>query len=70
MRDTTIPPIMLTEREASLYLNIPVKTLQSWRVDGRGPAFVKMRRLVRYELTSLQTFIANNRQFNTCKRGQ
>ncbi len=62
LRDTPL----LNEKEAAEYLNIAVKTLQYWRVAGGGPAFIKMGRLVRYELSTLSAYIESNRRLNTC----
>ncbi len=57
---------LLNEKEAAEYLNLAVKTLQYWRVAGGGPAFIKMGRLVRYELSTLTSYIESNRKVNTC----
>lgn len=51
---------MATETKAAELLGISIKTLQSWRWKGIGPAFVKVGRLVRYRLSALEEFIEKN----------
>ena len=41
--------IMLSESEVAQFLGISIRTLQGWRLSGRGPKFVKISRLVRYK---------------------
>jgi hypothetical protein len=50
---TLSPPVMnadasYNEEQAALILNVSVRTLQSWRLRGGGPRYLKMGRLVRY----------------------
>lgn len=59
MADTnllSIAPQYLNEREASAYLSITVAALRRWRIEKRGPAFIKMSRAVRYSKTDLDAF--------------
>ncbi len=42
------PDALLTESQASEFLQISVRTLQAWRLRGGGPSFVKCGRSVRY----------------------
>jgi hypothetical protein len=37
-------PRLLTEQQASQYLNIPEQTLRTWRYRGKGPPFVRVNR--------------------------
>jgi hypothetical protein len=53
---------LLDETEAGAYLGgaarpISVRALQRWRLEGSGPAFVKLGRLVRYRKSALDAFI-------------
>ncbi len=48
---------VLTESEASLFINVPVRTLQAWRLRGGGPKYLKFGRSVRYRRDELQAFI-------------
>ena len=57
----TPPPagtqLLLTRREAAQRLNLKPGTLASWSSQGRGPAFVRLGRAVRYRLDDLQNFV-------------
>lgn len=47
----------LNTEEASGYLGLKKNTLEIWRVQGRGPVFVKLGRAVRYRLNDLEEFV-------------
>jgi len=51
---------LLTQREASDILRIPVRTLEQWRHLSRGPAFVKVGHAVRYRVADLLAYIDQN----------
>jgi Helix-turn-helix domain len=38
----------LTESDAAIRLGLKVATLRAWRHQGRGPAFVRLGRAIRY----------------------
>ncbi len=42
------PPEYLTTAEAAVLLGVSVRTLAALRAEGRGPAFVRVGRAVRY----------------------
>ncbi|HYD73364.1 MAG TPA: helix-turn-helix domain-containing protein [Candidatus Binatia bacterium] len=46
----------LTVDEAAHVLCVSVKTLEAWRRLGKGPAFVKLGRSVRYTMRALDQF--------------
>ena len=48
----------LTEQEVSKRLNISVATLRRWRLEKRGPMFVKVGSLVRYRPEDLDSWVA------------
>jgi predicted DNA-binding transcriptional regulator AlpA len=50
-----------TEKEAATYLNMKQKTLQQWRFYGRGPAYLKLGRAVRYLQSDLDNFLSQSR---------
>ena len=54
-------PQFLTEVEVARILNVSRATLQQNRWLGRGLAFIKVGRSVRYSLDDLQAFIEANR---------
>ena len=47
----------LTDREAAKFLGLSVATLRAWRLQHRGPRFVRFGRAVRYLLSDLELFI-------------
>ena len=48
---------LLTENEAAEALRISARTLQSWRVSGGGPRFLKIGSAVRYDRTELDKWL-------------
>lgn len=51
----------LTESEAAVRLGLKVATLRAWRHQGRGPAYVRFGRAVRYLTADIDDFIHSNR---------
>jgi excisionase family DNA binding protein len=51
---------LLTEVQAAEFLNLSVRTLQSWRVTGSKIPFVRCGRAVRYKPSDLQAWIKSN----------
>jgi predicted DNA-binding transcriptional regulator AlpA len=51
------PEALLTEEIAARLLSLSPRTLQTWRSEKRGPAFVRMGRSVRYRLRVLLQWI-------------
>jgi hypothetical protein len=51
----------LTEREVAGTLRVSQRTLQWWRTNGAGPAFLKLEGVVRYRSSDLEAFITAGR---------
>jgi excisionase family DNA binding protein len=51
----------LTESEAAVRLGLKVATLRAWRHQGRGPAYVRLGRAIRYLAIDVDEFIQSNR---------
>jgi len=51
----------LTETEAAVRLGLKVATLRAWRNQGRGPAYVRLGRAVRYLAIDIEEFLQSNR---------
>ena len=51
---------LLTEDAAARILNVSPRTLQAWRMEKRGPAFVRVGRSVRYRRRDLVEWIECN----------
>jgi len=52
----------LTEAEAAARLGLKVATLRAWRHQGRGPAYVRLGRAIRYLSSDIDDFLHSNRQ--------
>ncbi len=46
---------------AADYLGLSPITLADWRVQGRGPKYVKLGRRVKYDIADLDAYIAKNK---------
>jgi predicted DNA-binding transcriptional regulator AlpA len=51
----------MTESEAAFRLGLKVATLRAWRHQGRGPAYVRLGRAVRYLVIDIDEFLNSNR---------
>lgn len=61
---------LLREQDVAEILQCSVKTLQAWRVSGKGLPFVRLskgkRGAIRYERDVVFKWIEQNRRTNTC----
>ena len=48
---------LLTPREAAEMLRVSPATLADWRVDRRGPAFIRFGRVVRYRMSAIRAHL-------------
>jgi len=48
----------MTEKEVAGQLNVGLASLRRWRLEGRGPQFVKVGALVRYRPEDLEQWMA------------
>lgn len=64
-RDQDPALVRLAVTEAALITGLAVKTLEAMRVEGRGPAFMKLGRRVQYRLADVLAFMAANTFTNT-----
>jgi predicted DNA-binding transcriptional regulator AlpA len=55
----------LTEALAAARLGLKVATLRAWRHQGRGPAFVRLGRAIRYLSSDVDQFLSANRHSPT-----
>lgn len=55
-------PETMTEAQAATYLCLSQETLRRWRTEGRGPAFQKLGRAVRYLRSELDAWQRGQRQ--------
>jgi DNA-binding transcriptional MerR regulator len=52
--------VLLNEVQAAKILNLSTRTLQAWRSQGNGPAFVRAGRAIRYRGRDLLEWIDAN----------
>jgi predicted DNA-binding transcriptional regulator AlpA len=58
-------PKLFTSQEVSQLLGVKQNTLSIWRLQGRGPAFRKVGRLVRYVEADVAAWLDAQRRDNT-----
>ena len=51
---------MLPSDEAAEFLGLKAQTLAVWRMTGKGPAFTKLGRAVRYRLSVLKAYVRSH----------
>lgn len=61
-RALTVRAAYLDTRQASELTGISTVTLERWRVDGAGPPYVKLGRLVKYRRQDLDEFMGRHLQ--------
>jgi hypothetical protein len=60
----TLQEINTTE-ESARYLRLRKQTLEAWRLNGTGPAFLKLGRRVVYRREALERFMAERERCST-----
>ena len=58
---TQITPTFLTQRELAELLRMPERTLEDWRLMQTGPPYLKLGRLVRYDVQDVLTWVHEHR---------
>lgn len=61
--------LLSTHQTAELF-GISHRTLESWRISGQGPSFVKIGRLVKYKQSDLDEYLSNQTRANTSSNGR
>jgi predicted site-specific integrase-resolvase len=51
----------VAEGQAARFLGVSVQTLRNWRCQGRGPAYIKKGRMVRYAMQDLMDYMTAGR---------
>jgi hypothetical protein len=59
----------LNDVEAAKIADLSAQTLRNWRMQGRGPAYVKLGRAVRYSLNDLISWL-EGRRVNPLREGE
>ena len=50
---------LLTEEEVARHLHVSLAALRRWRLEKRGPKFIKVSALVRYRPEELEEWLAS-----------
>ena len=56
---------VLDTRAAADFLGLKPTTLETWRVGGRGPQFLKIGRVIRYSRADLTDWLESRRRTST-----
>ena len=63
-------PLLLTETDAAKHLGFSPRTLQSWRLRGCGPRFVRVSaRCIRYRRSELDSWVTSSLRSSTSDEG-
>lgn len=60
----------LTTAEAAEYLRLADRTLERWRIEGRGPRFIKVGAKVLYAKRELDRFLEAGERTSTADDGE
>jgi len=56
--NSTASDTLATESEVAKYLLVSVAALRRWRLEGRGPQYLKIGSLVRYKWSDVDAWLA------------
>ncbi len=72
---SSIPPeeqqslgVLLSSGAVAEYLGVPTGTLANWRYQGRGPAYVRIGRHVRYRADDIARWVEQSVNYCDCDR--
>ena len=60
--------MMLSQTEVAKIFKVSVKTLEYWRCRGEGPRYIKIGKLVRYQLADLKEYMRGSVEWEKRKR--
>lgn len=58
---SSLEPLLSIEQLAE-YLGVPVTTIYDWRVDGKGPRGVRVGRYVKFAVSDVREWVAQQRE--------
>jgi hypothetical protein len=67
---TTSLESLIDEHAAAAALGVRVATMRAWRLNGRGPAFARIGRCVRYKPSVLAQFVSAGERVSTSDPGR
>lgn len=51
------PPATIDEQDAGVYIGYTPSALRAWRSQGRGPAYIRIGRSIRYRVEDLDDWL-------------
>jgi excisionase family DNA binding protein len=60
---------LLSQREVAELLGIAERSMESWRLRGGGPRYVRVGRLIRYRHTDVSAWLAARERSSTSEPG-
>jgi excisionase family DNA binding protein len=60
---------LVNQKQAAQFLGLSPRTLESWRLTGNGPAYIKVGRRVRYRRSDLEAWLDARRRTSTSDPG-
>jgi hypothetical protein len=63
----TVARRLVGEEKAASFLDCKKQTLSVWRMQGTGPPFYKIGRLVKYDLSDLAAYLESRKCRNTAE---
>lgn len=64
-----VQELFVNDVEAAKIISASPQTMRAWRTQGRGPAYCKLGRMVRYKVSDLFDFM-NSGRINPEARGE
>jgi hypothetical protein len=62
-------PVLLKEEQVAKLLKVSRRTLQGWRLEGKGPPYHRISGCIRYDQAELLRYIASTRRRSTSDPG-
>ncbi len=70
MNPETLNEVLLIEQEVAPILRVSIRTLQKWRVNGKGPPFIRVSaRAIRYRRSDLDAWVRDRLRSSTTDDG-
>lgn len=60
---------LLPQAQLSQFLNVSVRTLERWRVEGTGPTYIKAGRRVLYRREDVEVWLSGHIRQSTSETG-
>lgn len=62
-------PVLLKEEQVAQLLNSSQRTLQGWRLEGKGPPYYRIEGGIRYDRADVLRYLASTRRRSTSDSG-